>query len=269
MIFSINTVVIPSVLLFTLFLFIANRKISRQVNDISPPAMGYIYILSFVFWWMSPFFPFSRQDNPFEGNSLLLAALVGSVLCIVAFRFLIGFGWGGTALGVLIFFLAHAVTAAGNLLFLASYSYQEGLEKVVTGMVTFREVKNHMSWAWREAGVVFMVFLAVFRLFSRRDEARSFMSSPLWHFSVWISAVVLWNLLWAYDLFFDIPPFLQHYFLIWILQIFLVTVLSIPFFRVINRVSLPVAGRMACLFLIANFAGLGFRFMLLIAGASH
>jgi hypothetical protein len=269
MIFQINTIVIPTVLLFSLFLFIASKKIFLHVKDRSPLALGYLYLLSFVSWWISPFFPFRWQDNPFQGNSLLVAVLAGSVLCFVVFRFLLGLRWAEAALGLALFILAHVIAAAAKLFFLTSYRYQEGLDTVVTGLRTFREIKNLMSWAWMEAGVTFLVFLVIFRLFSDREEAGSLMSSPLWHFSVWISALVLWDLLWVYEMFFDIPIFLQRYFLIYILQIFLIAVLCVPFFRWINRIPLPVAGRMAWSFLFANFAGLGFRFMLLIAGASH
>lgn len=263
MFFHINAVVIPTVLLFSLFLFIASEKLFQAVKNKSPLSLGSFYLLSFVFWWTSPFFPFKWQDNPFQGNSLPVAVLAGCALCFIAFRFLLGLRWKETALGLVTFVLAHAVMVATKLLFLSSYSFQEGLDTVVTGMVTFRELKNLMSWAWMDAGVTFLVFLVIFRLLSKRSEAESLISSPLWHFSAWFPALVLWNLPWIYELFFDVPIYLQRYFLIYILQIFLITILCIPFFSRINRVPLPVAGRMAGAFLVACFAGLGFRLIFL------
>jgi hypothetical protein len=269
MIFSINTVVIPTVLLFSLLLFITSKRVYLRVRERSPLALAYLYLLSFAFWWISPFFPSRWRDNPFQGNSLVVAVLVGCALSFVAFRFLLGLKWTEAALGLASLLMAHVIMVTAKLFLLSSYSFQGGLERVVTGMRTYGEIKNLMSWAWREAGVVFLVFLVIFRLFSERDEAGDLMSSPLWHFSAWISAMVLWNLFWVYEVIFDIPVFLQRYFLIYILQIFLITVLCVPFFSRINRVPLPVAGRMAWSFFFANLAGLGFRLMLLFGGAFH
>lgn len=269
MIFQINAVSIPAVLLFCFFLFIVSKKAFKKIKARFPLALGYLYILSFAFWWISPFFPLRWQDNPFQGNPLLVTVLVVCPLWFVAFRFLLGLRWGEAVLGLVLFVLAHVVTAAGNLVLLVSYRFQEGLGTIVTGMVTMGEVKNQMAWAWREAGVVFLLFLLVFRIFSTREEAGDLMASPLWHFSAWVSALVLWNLLWVYEVFFHIPLFLKHYFFLYFLQIILVTVVCLPFFRTVNRVPLSVAGRMAWVFLIANLGGAGFRLMVLFGGAIH
>ncbi|MDF1525910.1 MAG: hypothetical protein P1S59_06555 [bacterium] len=269
MIFQINAISIPTVLLFCFFLFIANKRTFQKFKTRFPLALGYLYILSFAFWWISPFFPIRWQVNPFQGNSLWIAVLAIFPLWIVPFRFLLRLRWGEVAFGYLLFILAHVVTVIGSLVFIMSYNFQDGLGTVVTGMVTMEGIKNRMAWALRETGVVFLLFLLIFKIFSTREEAGDLMASPLWHFSGWISALVFWNLLWVYEVFLTIPFFLKRYFLIYFLQIFLITILCVPFFRLINRVPISVAGRMAWAIAIANLGGVGFRLMVLFSGAIH
>jgi hypothetical protein len=269
MIFQINALTLPTLLLFSFFLFLLSRKTFHTIKDAFPLAPVYLYVLSFTFWWVSPFFPHRWADNPLQANLLLVTASIVLPLWFAAFRFLLRLSWAEALSALVIFGLAHVVTAALNLCLLASYRFQEGLGKAVTFMVTMEGLKNNLAWAWRETGVAFLLFLLLFRLFSTREEAGELMALPLWHFTAWFAALILWNLLWVYEAFLDLPVFLERYFLVWFLQILVITVLCVPFFKTVNKVPLPVAGRMAWAFLMANLGGLGFRLLLLFGTRIH
>ncbi|MDF1525913.1 MAG: hypothetical protein P1S59_06570 [bacterium] len=264
-----NAVVIPTVLLFLLGVFLCCRSTAVHIGNGSPAALGYLYLISLAFWLVSPFFPFRRYSDPFQGPALTAAFLIAGVLYLVVFRFRLALSWKDASLSLVLFALAHTSMAAVNFALLKPYGFREGRAVRVTELVSLLQVKNYMDWAWREAGVAFLLFLFLFRLFSTREEAGELMASPLWHFTAWFAALMLWNLLWVYEVFFTLPLFLERYFLVWFLQIFLITVVCVPFFRMVNKVPLSVAGRMAWAFLMANLGGLGFRLLILFGSTIH